>query len=117
MKNKNKLTIQNLRRNGNKVKVTHLRRVSVNRQFIKDLSKPQYQYVKKGEFNLPPVTVLAPQVILSKGGETQITVDLANGKHYQVNTICSNAEPYSKKRGLYICLTRLFSQMEENGDI
>lgn len=116
MQNKNKLTIQSLRKNGHKIKVTHLRRVSVNKKFLQDLSKPHYQYVKKGEFNLPPVTVLAQQVILSRGGETIIEIDTKNGKYYKANCVCSRKDSYNKRRGVATCLGRIFKQALGNND-
>jgi hypothetical protein len=114
---KTKITVKSLRQQNHLVKVTHLRRVIISKKFLASLSCPEYRHIAKGEFNLPPVNILAPQTILSRGGETVLTVDLKNGNHYLSNTICSNSEPYSKKRGLKVCLDRLYNQMKENGDI
>lgn len=112
-----KITVKSLRQSAALVRVTHLRRVAVSRKAVQNLLKPQYQHIAKGNFNLPDLNIAIPRVILNRGGETSLTIDLKNGNHYQVNTICSNKEIYNKKRGLNICLTRLFSQMKENGDI
>lgn len=117
MKKQQNVTVKSLRAAGHLVKVTHLRRVSVSPLSVKQLIKPKYVHIAKGDFGkLPPVDVKLPQVILSRGGETQLTVDTKGGNHYQVNTICSRKEAYSKKGGLKVCLGRLVGAMRANGE-
>ena len=91
---KTKLTVKSLRASGHLVKVSHIRRVAVSKKTLIELARPKFQHIAKGKFDLDPIQV--KPIVLSKGGETQLTVDTKGGKHYHVTTVCSRREVYNK---------------------
>lgn len=124
MKTKNTLTVESLRKSGALVRVIHSRRVGPSKSALnklKDWLTPVVTHVAKGNFNNLSDQVLdnfrIPQVVLQRGGLTEIVVDTKDGKHYVGRAICNNKDAYNKRRGVRIALAEIYRDMKVNGEV
>lgn len=113
---KKQLTVQSLRKSGAKVRVCHSRR------FVPVTKLPDINFIldKDAKKRDGPRQVVQSEKITynlaATGGRTAIEVDLSNGNFYKADALTSNKDYYNKRRGLVICLGRLFKQMVEDGE-
>lgn len=87
------MTIQELRKDGYKVRVLHNR-------LYNGYYKWQVGSKSTSDHGYGPID---PD---TKGGSTQIVVDSPSGEHYEGLAICSKKENYNKKLGVRIALGR-----------
>lgn len=118
-----KLTVNDLRRAGLKVRIEHFRNFETHLSILggckgnrnvntkevvkyasfRDVSLvPQYSLDKKWCFYHKP---------LLKGGKTVMTVCSPYGVEFQSEAVCHNSDPFKKKTGVAICLQRVVSLM------
>jgi hypothetical protein len=92
--NKSNMTIEALRKDGNKVRVKHYRYTNMAR----GVSKKQI---------LHPLREIAGPARHSKGGLTIIEIDAKNGSSYVGKAECSRHDNFCYKTGVKIALGRL----------
>ena len=118
-----KLTVESLRKAGCKVSVLHERLIIPDEKEVKKIMqilKPVTSHIKKGQFkNIPPINlpVFLSQKVSAKGGSTKICIDTKNGKYYQSESFVNPNDHFCKRRGVLICLQRIFAQAAENGEV
>lgn len=101
-------TVEQLRKNGYKVRVMHER--FQFQPWVK-LSHPPKDYSPWGP--LRPQFELKPPVRAQKGGRTTIEITAPNGKNYSGVALCSKEDSFDRKKGVKICLGRIAKKIEE----
>ena len=107
MQNIPKLTVADLRKRGHKVRVIHTRRYKIPTKIF-TMNVPRKE---------KPKAIEVTPVLLSKGGETKIEVDLKNGRYYYSTSVCSKKEYYNKKSAVSITLGRIIKQIVQDGQV
>lgn len=100
------MTIEELRKSGNKVKVVHIRKVKHFDQSefkIKTVDMPA-TYAKKEHRN-------GTHRILSRGGLTKVSVTTPEGMEYEAQSVCGRKDGFCYKRGVSVCLGRIEKAM------
>ena len=87
-------TVKSLRDQGFQVRVHHIRR---------------YKY--ESENAAVPSNFNRNQIILARGGVTDVAITTPDGKNVRAFAYCSDKDGYNKKRGVLIALGRAMKQL------
>ncbi len=89
-------TVKSLRDQGFQVRVHHIRR---------------YKY--ESENAAVPSNFNRNQIILARGGVTDVAITTPDGKNVRAFAYCSDKDGYNKKRGVLIALGRAMKQLSK----
>lgn len=103
--NNTTLTVENLRKSGNRVKVHHYRRVATLVSPTKIIHTDVPQHIC---FN--PLFGMKFKVS-PKGGRTEIFVLTPNGAEVKGISHCSKSDPFNRKEGVRIALERVQEEL------
>ncbi len=93
----NKTTIQSIRKAGSKIRVSHFRYISGNKELF-PISK-----VREGNLQ---------HCLLPTGGKTILTLTDKSGKNFRAEAACSKKDHFCRKTALGIAICRLVYNME-----
>lgn len=107
---KNPPTVEQLRRNGYKVRIQHFR---YNRpDYIGEIPKPLHEKVIKSH-GLHPQLKINPSNIHVKGGRTIMEITTPTGRDYSVESVCHINDNFNRRRAVKMCLGRFAKQVQK----
>lgn len=98
-------SIKELRQNGYKVKVTHMRKV---KKFDPDTYT--IKTVNMRSFAAKQGDKTKEHRLIANGGSTTVSVLTPTGKEYTATAVCGKRDSYCYKRGVNVCLGRINKQ-------
>lgn len=95
-------TVKSLREQGYSIRVHHIRKYVDDPN--KDIGWNDHSFIK------------SKQILLSRGGSTDVAVTTPNGENVRAIAVCSDKDGYNKKRGVMIALGRAMKQLSTSVD-
>ena len=98
--NPTNITIQSIRQAGNKIRVSHFRKISGYKELV-----PISEIRKNGWQNN----------IKSNGGKTTLALTTRDGKDFSATAKCSKSDNFNRKIAVAIAIGRLIKSASESG--